>query len=250
MLNILIVDDEKHIREELNYLLSKYEDINICAEVATGKKALEITKRMKIDAVFLDIRLQNTNGMMIARKLLEINEEILIVLATAHQEYAIQSYEIDIFDYILKPFSEGRIKKTVERIREKIKKEVRSTNESEGQNVQKDVANRICVENNGKIKLLDVKNVKLFEYRNNKTEIHANKEVYYINTTLKSLEEQLPSENFIRTHRAYIVNIDYIDEIIPWFNYTYKLSIKDMDSEIPVSRNYMKKFKERVNLYI
>ena len=238
MINILIVDDEKHIREELNYLLSKFDDVNICAEAETGKEALEIVKKIKIDVVFLDIQLRNSKGMLVAKKITDINDEILIVMATAHQEYAIQSYDLDIFDYILKPFSQERIKKTVERIRERTKENKKC----------KVVSAKICVSCDGKIKLIDTNNLCYIEYKNSQTMIYTREEGYETKTTLKDLELQLDSAKFFRTHRAYIVNVDYIDEIIPWFNYTYKLKIKGMKNEIPVSRNYMKGFKEMVNL--
>ncbi|PHS35819.1 MAG: LytTR family transcriptional regulator [Alkaliphilus sp.] len=238
MINILIVDDEKHIREELNYLLSKFNDVNLCAEAETAKEALEIVERMKIDVVFLDIQLRSSKGMLVAKKIADINSEILIVMATAHQEYAIQSYDLDVFDYILKPFSEERIQKTISRIREH-KKENKTLKEIRG---------KICISCNDKIKLINTDDLCFIEYRDNQTIIFTHKEEYKTKTTLKDLETQLAAVNFIRVHRAFIVNIDYIDEIIPWFNYTYKLKIKGMGNKIPVSRNYMKEFKERVNM--
>ncbi|MGV8146968.1 MAG: LytR/AlgR family response regulator transcription factor [Alkaliphilus sp.] len=248
MINVLIVDDEKYIREELTYLLGKFDDVNVCAEAETGKVALEIVEKTNVDAVFLDIQLRSTKGMLIAKKIIDISDEILIVMATAHQEYAIQSYDLEIFDYLLKPFSEERIRKTIERIRRQMKDKTNDRKKTEEFKIIKEKHGKLCVLDNDKIKVVDISDLSVLEYKNNQTMVHTSKGVYHTNATLKDLELQLPDKNFIRTHRAFIVNIDYIDEITPWFNYTYKLRIRCLDEEIPVSRNYMKSFKERVNL--
>lgn len=249
MLNVLIVDDEKYIRNELRYFLEKYKDLKICGEASNGREAIELTQNLNPDIVFLDIELQDMNGLLVARNILENENHPYIVFATAYDNYAIQGFELDAVDYIVKPFLEERIKRTLDRIKKRLHsgdmkkhKEI-SNNEA---NVMKD---KLCVSKNDKLILLDLENIQYIHSEHNDMFVKTNKDIYSCSYTLKDLEDRFKDGRMIRTHKSYIVNIDYIDEIIPWFNYTFKIILKGEEKiEIPVSRNYMKKFKNKLGI--
>ncbi|MCT4619759.1 MAG: LytTR family DNA-binding domain-containing protein [Marinisporobacter sp.] len=240
MLKVMIVDDEKYIRDELKYFLEKYEDVEIVGETGDGEEVMELIKKLSPNIVFLDIQLQHMNGLILARKILDQKKPPFVVLATAYNEYAIQGFEINVCDYILKPFSEERIKSSIERIKKQINSDDKEIIESEEVQIDK-----LCVSQNNRFILMDIQEIQYIESKHQDMIVHARGGEYCCNFSLKELEERFKKKRFIRTHKSYIVNIDCIDEIIPWFNYTYKVKIKGKEeAEIPVSRNYLKKFKK------
>lgn len=245
MLNILIVDDEKYIRDELKYFLEKYDDVNICGECGEGEEAIEMSKNLEPDVVFLDIELQDMNGILVARRLLERKKIPFIVFATAYDDYAIQGFEMEAVDYLVKPFLEDRIKVTLDRIRRQYELKRGNSGKTEV-DIKLD---KLCVNKGERIVLLDIKEIKYIHSVDHNIIVHTLKDKYTCNYTLKELEGRFKSEKLIRTHKGYIVNIDYVNEIIPWFNYTYKIKLKDGENtEIPVSRNYLKQFKNILGL--
>lgn len=243
VLKVLIVDDEKYIRDELRYFLEKYDDIEICGESGEEQETLTLVETFKPDIVFLDIHLQDINGLLLARKIKENKTSPYIVFVTAYDKYAIEGFEINAADYILKPFSEERLKISIDRIKNWLNKKD-GNKVSESDTNQEISLNKLCVEKNNRMKLIDIQEILFIEAQNNNIIVHARNETYACNSTLRELEEKFKKSNFVRTHKSFVVNINYINEIIPWFNYTYKIKLKGKDNlEIPVSRNYLKKFK-------
>jgi DNA-binding LytR/AlgR family response regulator len=244
VLKVLIVDDEKYIRDELKCFLNEYDDIEICGESGEGEEAIELAKSLKPDIVFLDIHLHDISGMLVAEKMLEVDTPPYIVFATAYDEYAIQGFQLNAVDYILKPFLEERIKLTIERIRKNIQLIRHNKKSNEVLENKKISLDKLCVKQNNKLILVDTSCIQYIQSINNIIIVNTIDGVYNSNYSLKELEDRLKKIKFIRTHKSYIINLDFIDEIIPWFNYTYKIKVKGIkDCEIPVSRNYMKKFK-------
>lgn len=244
MLSVLIVDDEKYIRDELRYFLEKYDDVTICGEADNGEEVLDLVDHIKPDVIFLDVQIKNMNGIILARKILDREDPPFIILATAYDEYAVQGFEINVVDYILKPFSERRIKVTLDRIKSRITKVETNKESNEDVNLQK-----LCVYEGTHLILVDINEIKYIESDKKDVFIYVESNKYHCNYSLKELEERLLKRKFIRTHKSYIVNVDYIYEIIPWFNYTYKVKMKNYDDlEIPVSRNYLKRFKNLLGI--
>ncbi len=245
MIRIFIVDDEKYIRSELRYFLEKYYDTEICGESGDGDEALDMIEKLKPDCVFMDINLQDSSGMLLARKISEKKDHPFIVFATAYDNYAVQGFELDAIDYILKPFSEERIKLTIERIRKKISEEnycYAANGKLEDDNNAS--LEKLCIQKNSKMILLDTSKIMFIKSEKNVVTVHTADSFYECSYSLKDMEDRLRPDKFMRIHKSTIINVDYIEEIIPWFNYTYKIIVKDKkDCEIQVSRNYLKKFK-------
>ncbi|WP_319372320.1 LytTR family DNA-binding domain-containing protein [uncultured Ilyobacter sp.] len=246
MIKLFIVDDEKYIRNEIRYFLEKHDGIEVCGESGDGDKALEMIEKLEPDCVFMDINLQNNSGMLIARKISEKKNHPLIVFATAYDNYAVQGFELNAVDYILKPFSEERIKLTIERIKEKILSEKYYSGEKDRnlENESNTSLEKLCIQKNNKLMLIDVHKIVFIKSEKNIVTVHTPDAIYECSYSLKDLESRLREDKFMRIHKSTIINLDYIDEIIPWFNYTYKIEVKGIKNcDIQVSRNYLKKFK-------
>lgn len=249
MIRALIVDDEKYIRDELRYFLEKDSCIEVCGEASEGEDALKRMLEELPDVVFLDIQLQDVNGILVARKMMEQKNPAFIVFVTAYEKYAIQGFEVNALDYLLKPFSEDRIRTTIQRIKEGMNSRAYRQEPLLKAVSMESKPDKLCVLKNDRILLLDINEVLYIESQNNEVFVYAQNGKYQCNYSLKEIEDRFTGSKFIRTHKSFIVNLDYISEIIPWFNYTLIVKLKGRAGiEIPVSRSYLKKFKELLGL--
>ena len=242
MLKILIVDDEPFIRDELRYFLEKISEVEIVGETGYGDEVLSLVHAEQPDAIFLDIELQYMNGITIARQLGELENPPAIVLATAYDKYAVLGFEMDVIDYILKPFSAERIEKSIDKIRNRNKTSTRS----ESPSVSK--LGKLCVTKKDKLYLKDLSEIVFFESQNKTVRVVCQEEEYTCQYTLKDLEMLLEGDAFARVHKSFIVNLNQIEEMIPWFNYTIKLKMNGREDEVLVNRTYMKTFKTLLNI--
>ncbi|MCM8900664.1 LytTR family DNA-binding domain-containing protein [Caldicoprobacter algeriensis] len=229
-LRVVIVDDEKYALQELKYLLNQYSDFEICGEADSGEECIKLVDEQVPDVVFLDIHLNDKNGVDIAHEIRKKHRDIHIVFATAYDNYAVNAFNLDAVDYILKPFEDERIAETVKRLKSRVKPHL--------------LPGVITVWKNDRMVVLDHKDIVYCCTSGNKTEVKSFKGEFTSNLTLATLEQKLQQYSFLRTHKSYLVNLEHIKEIVPWFNYTYMLVMKGYEKdEVPVSRSYMKKFK-------
>jgi len=265
MISVVIADDEPLARDELKYLLQQCEDIEIVGEATQGAEALEKILELKPDVAFLDIHMPKLDGLTVARKLLEVDQSLIVVFATAYDQHAIQAFEVNAIDYLLKPFDEERVLKTVERIRQSVRnikndlqKETlnnslmgllekmagKSVSAVTGQ-LQGPKISKIAVQGEESVILIDPKDI-LYAYRENRDVfIKTSNKVYLSKYTLQTLEEKLASYPFFHSHRSYLVNLNFVQELVPWFNGAYTLILNDEKrSEVPVSRAYVKALKD------
>ncbi len=236
MLRVIIVDDEPYIRDELKYFLERIPGVVIVGETGHGDDVLNMTMSLQPDAVFLDIELQYTNGISIARQIGELENSPAIVLATAYDKYAVLGYEIDVVDYVLKPFSQERLQKAIDKV------EARSIGPKRTQDTLKKIG-KLCVSKDDKLFLKPLSDIVYFEASNKSVRVVCKQEEYSCQYTLKDLEDLLSKEEFTRVHKSFIVNLNHIEEITPWFNYTLKLKMVEKEDEVIVNRSYVKNFK-------
>lgn len=254
VLRCVIVEDEIPAAEELKYILLQYDFIQIQGISHDGENGLNIVKKLRPNVVFMDINIPMQNGIELARKIKKIDKSINIVFVTAYEQHALQAFEVEAVDYILKPYDEIRIDSTVKRLLEKV-------DSNKMNNVQipyaiTEILNKLerkeklqkripCVLN-GKIILINVSEVYFCFIDGDKTFVKTKNKSYTTSYTLREIEQKT---NFFRAHRSYIVNIDNIKELYSWFNGTYKIVMSDCEnSEIPISRNNVKKLKEIIGI--
>lgn len=245
MLKAYIVDDEPLARDELKYLLNRNKQVDIIGESDNVEDAFANIPLLKPDLVFLDIELAEDNGLSLANQLQTLDPAPAIIFATAYDEYALQAFESNALDYLLKPIDEDRIEKLLNKINT-IKK-IGTENERTYPTFYKYERNgKIAVHVEERIILLTYDDILYLEYVNGKCIIKTMEHEYKVSEALVVMEKKLNALQFLRIHRSFIVNLDHVIEIEPWFNATHNLTMKD-GSKVPVSRTYVKQLKQVLN---
>ncbi|PHD65795.1 DNA-binding response regulator [Bacillus toyonensis] len=242
MLKVLVVDDEMLARDELKYLLERTKEVEIIGEADCVEDALEELMNHKPDIVFLDIQLSDDNGFEIANILKKMKNPPAIVFATAYDQYALQAFEVDALDYILKPFDEERIVQTLK----KYKKQKQAKIETKGTDVTAEM-HKLALSIEESIVLVNIEDIIYVGLVDGKVTVKTMRETYVTHDTLVILEKKLPQTSFMRVHRSFIANINHITEVQPWFNSTYNLIMKE-GSKVPVSRTYAKELKKLLRI--
>jgi DNA-binding LytR/AlgR family response regulator len=252
----ILIDDEQPAREELAYLLSKYSEIEIIAQESSASRAIKSIKLHTPDFIFLDIQMPGKSGFDVVTQIRDMTNPPLIVFITAYNQYAVDAFEKNAVDYIMKPFSQDRLEKSLTRVKKilyltkknLIQKELTHLIEKTA-GIKK--ARRISVEHKGRILLLDSDDIVFCRYHDKKIFIHTQTKIYtlYGINTLDNLEQHLVSNSFFRSHRNTILNLDHIKEFSPWFHGKYSLIMKDNDkTELIVTRDRVKRFKQLLGI--
>ncbi|WXR61651.1 LytTR family DNA-binding domain-containing protein [Peptostreptococcaceae bacterium AGR-M142] len=243
-MNCIVVDDEYPSREELKYFINNFSAIKIIEEFENAKDAYEFIKENKVDIIFLDINMPKLDGMSFSKIISNLQMDYKIVFITAYKDYAVEAFEVKAFDYILKPYSKERIINTLNELENEFEKE------NKKYDIELDLYKneKITLYKDDKMIVLNFNDIYYCESCDRGTTVYIKNDILKGNYKISEFVNILPQNKFIRTHKSYIVNIDKIIEIIPWFNSTYNLKIKDYEQTIPVSRNNIKKFKELMNI--
>jgi DNA-binding LytR/AlgR family response regulator len=253
----IIVDDEQPARDELRYLLSRYDDINIIGEADSAGKAISLIKQSVPELVFLDIQMPGRNGFEVISELSGMSRMPLFVFATAYDNYAVKAFEESAVDYIMKPLAEKRLDLTLERVRKHFKE--KSNDRSIEISLQALLSRmetpretvKVSVEKNGRIQLLVPADIIYCSYESNRILVHTCAEscTIYGVATMDKLADHLAGLSFFRIHRSMLVNLDAIREFSPWFNGKYNLIMNDIKgTELTVSRTRVKAFKQRLGI--
>jgi two-component system, LytTR family, response regulator LytT len=257
-LSALIVDDEQLARDELAYLLKNAGDINVVAQGKNGLEAVTLVKEHNPDLVFLDVQMPGLDGFGVIKRLLDKKVPLpKIVFATAFDQYAVKAFEVNAVDYLLKPFDKKRVAQAVQKARsqqeagelpaEKIDNLVRMLQTPKGQ------SSKILLKAAGRMFLVDQKDICYASIEDGVITVAAagvsGMEGHSNCRTLEELLDSLDPGMFWRAHRSYLVNINHIREVVPWFKSSYQLRMDDKkQSEIPVSRAQTKRLRELFGL--
>jgi two-component system LytT family response regulator len=246
IMRAIIVEDEFPAREELKYFINRFSDIEIINEFDNGVDVLKFIQENNVDIIFLDINIPLLDGMLLAKTIKRFKISPKVVFITAYKEHAVDAFELEAFDYILKPYSEERIVSMLN----KLKKSNETDNKSTGVNsltIETKLLNVSLWENN-KLIVVNISDIYYCEAKERETIVFTKDSEYIVKLSITEFEKNLKNSLFFKTHRSYIVNTSKIKEIIPWFNNTYKLKLKDINSEIPVSRSKIKDFRKIMNV--
>ena len=233
-IKVLVAEDERLAREELVYGLKQEEDLILCPSAENGRQLMELYKQYEPHVVFLDVEMPVLSGMEAAKQLLDESTRLgkpqpLFVFITAYDEYAVEAFGIEAVDYLLKPYGSARLKEAINRIRKRMAHPPVRT------------STKLLVEDGEKVIVLKPDEICFASRMDRMIEIHTKTECVQTKMTLQELEEKLNGYPFFKPHRSYLVNLDYIHEIVPWFNGAYNLILKERsDVKIPVSRKAAK----------
>ena len=255
-LSIVIVDDEQLARDELAYLLREIEGVDLLAQGKNGLEAVNLIREYSPDLVFLDVQMPGLDGFEVIKKLLEKKLPIpRIVFATAFDQYAVKAFEVNALDYLLKPIAKPRLEKAIAKLRrmietaaptyEKLDRLVQMMEDRPA--AQK---NKLVVKSQGRLFLVDSEEVIFASIEDGVISV-CTRDLEGISNfrTVEELQGNLDPKVFWRVHRSYLVNVNHIKEVVPWFKSSYQLKMQDRkQTEIPVSRAQTRKLRELLNL--
>lgn len=236
----IIIDDEPPICDEIEYLLKQEPDFDVAAKFTNALNALAYLTNNPCDLVFLDIKMPGMSGLELAQRLSALRRPPLIVFSTAFPEHALEAFATPAVGYITKPVSQTTLAHVLDKIRSLSQRPVYP---------EKQDVNRVCAVKNGKYIPVDPQEIVFVYVRDKEVFIRTASEELSWPLTILELERLLPSRSFLRVHRQYIVNLNKISEIVPWFHGSYLLRMNGgKPDEIPVSRNKAKELKAFMGL--
>ena len=258
-LSAVIVDDEQLARDELAFLLKDVDDVDVVAQGKNGVEAVSLIREHNPDLVFLDVQMPGLDGFGVIKKLLDKKVPLpKIVFATAFDQYAVKAFEVNAVDYLLKPFDKKRVVQSIQKARSK-KDSGGATSSDKLETLvrmlesQKPQTAKILLKAGGRLFLVSQKDICYASIDDGVITVAtggpSSMEGESNCRTLEELFESLDSNLFWRAHRSYLVNINRIKEVVPWFKSSYQLRMDDRkQTEIPVSRAQTKRLRELFGL--
>jgi two-component system response regulator LytT len=267
-LNALIVDDEQLAREELGYLLEQSGQVTLVGQAGNGVEALAVIERLQPDVVFLDVQMPGLTGFEVARRLVDRGSGAEIIFVTAYDQHAIEAFEVNAVDYLLKPVEPARLGLALQRARRRLmverhagggiaeKTEPAGVSNDQLERIVQLVAerqqrrDRLAVKVGERFLLVQAEEIVFASMADESIRVATNQHVGTSSfRSLDELQARLDPGVFWRVHRAHLVNINKIKEIVPWFSRNYILRMKDEKAtEIPVSRTQTKRLREYLKL--
>ncbi len=240
----IIVEDEVLAQQELSWLIKEHSKVEIVATFEDGLDVLKYLQHHDVDAIFLDINIPSLDGVLLAQNISKFANKPFIIFITAWKEHAVEAFELEAFDYILKPYQESRIIGMLQKL------------EAAGQQRNATAPASATARGNITINLIkderiivtDINDIYYAEAHEKMTFVYTRRESYVMPMNITEFCSRLPESHFFRCHRSYCVNLNKIREIEPWFNNTYILRLRDLDFEVPVSRSKVKEFRQLMRL--
>lgn len=247
-ISILIIEDEKPARDLIRAYLEGNTDISLLGEYDNGFDGLKAVNELKPDAILLDVQMPKLTGFEML-EVLEYHPEV--IFTTAYDQYAIQAFEQNAVDYLLKPFSKERFQEAIGKLESRIE----SQKESGKTGIEKiklhlaeseEKLHRVVIKKSGKIHVISTGDINYLEAQDDYVMIYTNEGRYLKQQTMKYFEKHLDSQQFVRVHRSYIANITQIERIEPYEKSNFILILKD-GNKVPVSRNGMQILKDNLD---
>ena len=259
-LRTLVVDDEQLAREELCFLLGQLEGVEVVGQAGNGIEALRVIEEQGPDLVLLDVQMPGLTGFEVARRTLRAGVDTQLVFVTAYDQHAIEAFEVNAVDYLLKPVEAARLATAVDRVRRRLQPDRQAGPRGQTPDELEKLV-RLLSDRQGRREQLAIKVAERFLLVQADEVVHASVEDDVITVvtnslsgtcnyrTLDELQARLDPAVFWRVHRSHLVNINRIKEIVPWFSRNYILKMRDTKStEIPVSRAQTKRLREYLRL--
>jgi two-component system LytT family response regulator/two-component system response regulator LytT len=252
----LIVDDEQPARDELAFLLKSFPDVEVVGQGKNGVEAVNMVRELNPQLVFLDVQMPGVDGFGVIQRLLEKKAQLpFFIFATAYDQYAVQAFEVNAIDYLLKPIAKPRLEKALLKVRrllesldttaQKLDRLVQMVEQRPGSQKGK-----LVVKSGNRLLLVDSDDVVYASIEDGVISIVTRDLEGQSNfRTVEELQSNLDPKTFWRVHRSYLVNVNHIKEVVPWFKSSYQLKMVDRkQTEIPVSRAQTRKLRELLNL--
>ena len=248
MMNVIIVDDEKPARDLVRSFLSQHDEFVIIDEADNGFDGCLKINKHKPDLVFLDVQMPKLTGI----EMLDLLEKPLpqIVFSTAYDQFAVQAFEKNAIDYLLKPYNQERFDKALSKL---ISTSVPSVNEDPpdyeqlGNLDESNILKRIPVRSGSRIHVLRLEDIRYIEAQDDYIQLHSSKGKFLKQNTMKYMEENLPADQFVRIHRSFILNIGYLNQLEVYDRHGYTAILSE-NEKLPVSRTGAVKLKKLIRM--
>ena len=237
MLKTIIVDDEAPARSELRFLLDEIGDVEVVAEAAGVREAIEKMASHPVDVLFLDVSMPGVTGLQFAEALQRLKNPPAVVFVTAYGEHALEGFKVNAVDYLVKPVETDRLLQAVKRATEYVTLHVKASQ-----------AERIPVEKGGKKILIPIDTIRFVMARDDYAYLQTDADRYFSTVSLAQLEKRLEGHGFFPVHRGYLVNLDMVEEVEPVQGGTLLLTLNGTEEKIPVSRRRVSALKKVLGL--
>jgi two-component system, LytTR family, response regulator len=228
-LRVLIVDDEPLIRSGIRAGLSSMASVEIAGECGSGTQAIEAISRHKPDLVLLDVQMPDCNGLEVIQRV-GVEHMPAVVFITAYDEYAVQAFELNAVDYLLKPFDEARLRASIARAQQRIGRAQYSELSAQLHALlnfgQRKWPERIVVRNGERYDFVPIDAIDWIESANNYVQIHCGSREHLLGETLSSIEKRLDPDKFLRIHRCRIVNLTRVVAVYPLLGGAYSVELR------------------------
>ena len=243
MLRAMIVDDEAPARSELRFLLEQTGKIGSIIEASSVRSAIETLMEARVDVVFLDISMPGASGLQLAEGLYKLKNPPAIVFVTAYSDHAVEAFDVDAVDYLMKPVEEARLDRAIEKVIARSKPVAAEPVAAKPSNIE-----RIPVEKGGRKVLIPVDQIRYIMAKDDYSCIFTEDDRYLSTTSLAQFESKLGEFGFFRVHRRYIVNLANVEDVETVPSGAIQLGVSGVEDRIPVSRRRVVPLKKALNL--
>lgn len=235
----MIVDDEEPARTELRSLLEETGRVEEIEEASSAREAVEKLMEFKADVMFLDISMPKTTGMQLAEALHRLKNPPAVVFVTAYSEHAVEAFDVDAVDYLMKPVEAERLNQALDKVQARSKAQPQAHTSIE----------RIPVVKSGRKVLVPIDQIRYIEAKDDYSCIYTDTDRYLSTISLAKLEEKLEPYGFFRVHRGYIVNLEYVEDVEVVSSGILQLGIQGIEGKkISVSRRRVVALKRALGL--
>jgi two-component system LytT family response regulator/two-component system response regulator LytT len=245
------VDDEQLACDELGYLLNDFPEVEVAATGRNGLEAVDLIEKLEPDLVFLDVHMPGLDGMGVVRRLRERGTPLPhFIFVTAYEQYAVEAFRLEAMDYLLKPVDKVRLAETIDRARRAIQDKQQKAVAEPAPRPAAPPRTKLLVRANNRNFIVDAQDVIYATIDSGLiTLVTTNLEGHSNYRTIEDLQASLDRDSFWRVHRSYLVNINRIKEVVPWFKSSYQLRMDDRKhTEVPVSRVQTRRLRELFKL--
>ncbi len=240
---VMLIEDEAGMRLLLKKIIEKHREFAVVAECGELAESIILFRRTRPEVVFLDIGIKGQNGVECARVLTELDPKVKIIFATAHAEYMPEAFELYAFDYLLKPFSVDRVDRTLDRIAALANP---GTAEPEERVVKSEYRrDKLLVKGKESMSFIPIPEIILIQRENNSTVIYTERDSYVTSASLAELEKKLDPEQFLRSHKSYIINLSRISRIEPYGRWTYVVHFQGRKEDALLTAEKFEEIKRR-----
>lgn len=241
MIRVITLDDEQLALDNLDYILKKFDEIDVILSTTSPADVLNSLESLKPDLIFADISMPEINGMEIAEKIMEQQLPSKIIFITAYEQYALDAFRVNAVDYILKPVTTSKIQHALNRLHLLDARIAPEKNTLSGEF-------RIIANQNGQFYIIRPEEGQYIKMVLRELILVAQSGEYLLRHSIAYWESNLSPYGWFRCHKGFLVNLNQIDAIYPMFNSTYNIRVKGQKEEIPVSRTYLKAFRKLLNI--